>query len=264
MKLVAGSNTSRVCVFLLLVAGLAQAEPVKVRHIEGRIRGFLVLRDEAGGIIASGDLRQLSTGARVTSELSFQFKDGSAHQETVVFSQKGTFRLLTYKLVQKGPAFKRPTELSVNRSTGKVVIHYTDEDGKRETIDEKMEIPDDLANGLVPTLMSDIDSGTQKATLSMLVSTPKPRIVKLEISPAGEETFTIGGSPRKSLRYVIKVNIGGISGVVAPLVGKQPPDTHMWVSVGKAPGFLKSAGPLFEGGPVWQIELASPVWPKGE
>jgi hypothetical protein len=26
---------------------------------------------------------------------------------------------------------------------------------------------------------------------------------------------------------------------------------------------VKSEGSLFEGGPIWRIELASPVWPKG-
>ena len=29
--------------------------------------------------------------------------------------------------------------------------------------------------------------------------------------------------------YVLKVEIGGLAGVVAPLVGKQPPDSHVWI-----------------------------------
>jgi len=96
----------------------------------------------------------------------------------------------------------------------------------------------------------------------MLVSTPKPRVVKLEISPVGEDSFTAAGAAAKAMRYAVKVNIGGISGVVAPIIGKQPPDTHVWIAGGKAPGFVKSEGPLFQDGPIWQIELASPVWPK--
>ena len=85
-------------------------------------------------------------------------------------------------------------------------------------------MPADLANGLVPTVLGDIDSKAQKTTLSMLVATPKPRLVKLEISPAGEDSFFIGGAPVKAMRYLVKVDIGGISGVIAPIIGRQPPD----------------------------------------
>lgn len=233
-----------------------------MRHVEGRIHGFLLLRDLDGRILASGSLVQNANGNRVTAELGFRFKDGSLHQETSVFSQRRQFRLLTYHLVQKGPAFKRPLDMFVNASAGQVKIRYTDDDGEEKTIAERLELPADLANGIVTTLLADIDPKTPKTTLSMLVATPKPRLVKLEISPLGEDSFTVGGSGAKAIRYIVKVEIGGIAGVIAPILGKQPPDTHVWMVHGKAPGFLKSEGPLFQGGPVWRIELASPEWPK--
>jgi hypothetical protein len=43
----------------------------------------------------------------------------------------------------------------------------------------------------------------------------------------------------------VKVKIGGIAGLVAPLLGKQPPDTHVWVLTGDAPAFVKLEGPLY-------------------
>ncbi len=234
-----------------------------MRHREGRIHGFLVLQDLNDQVLASGTLLQYGQGNRVISKLSFRFKDGSVHEETAAYSQNRKFRLLTYHLVQKGPAFKDAMDLSLNTSTGQVTIRYTD-DGKEKTIDERMELPTDLANGMVPTLLADISPSAAKTTLSMLVATPKPRLVKLQISPAGEESFTVAGSGGKAVRYVIKVDIGGIAGVVAPIVGKQPPDTHIWMIGGSAPGFLKSEGPLFPDGPIWRIALASPVWPKAK
>ena len=248
---------------LLPVVSL-RADQVPVRHVEGRIHGFLVLKDLEGNIIASGGMTQVSNGIRVTTELNFHFKDGSTQSETTVFSQRKVFRLLSYRLVQKGKAFKRPTDFSLNTSTGQVTVQYTDEDGKEKTITDRPKLPADLANGMVPTLLGDIDPKTPKTTLSMLVSTPKPRLVKLEISPVGEDSFSAGGSGGKAMKYVVKVDIGGISGVIAPIIGKQPPDTYVWMVGGKAPGFLKSEGPMFDGGPVWRIELASPVWPQRE
>ena len=232
-----------------------------MRFVEGRIQGLLLLRDVDDHILASGSATQVANGGRVTNELIFHFKDGSAHQETAVFTQRRTFRLLTYHLVQKGPAFKRPIDLSLNASTGQVTVHYTD-DGNEKTINERMNLPADLANGIMTTLLANIDAKAPKTTLSMLVATPKPRLVKLEIAPQHEDPFSIGGSTAKALRYVVKINIGGISGVVAPLGGKQPPDTHVWMFGGRVPGFLRSEGPLCDACPVWRIELAGPVWPK--
>jgi hypothetical protein len=248
----------------LLLTGRIAADEVPVRHLEGRVHGFLVLRDLSGDTLASGVLTQLAKGNQVTSDLAFHFKDGSLHQETTVFSQARTIQLLNYHLVQKGKSFKVPMDMSLNTATGQVTVQYAEEDGKQKVITERMKLPSDLANGLVSTLLNDIDFKTPKTTVSMLAATPKPRLVKLEISPAGEDSFSFGGSPGQALHYVVKIEIGGIAGVIAPVVGKQPPDTHIWLVGGKAPGFLKSEGPLFEGGPIWRIELASPVWPKAE
>ena len=87
--------------------------------------------------------------------------------------------------------------------------------------------------------------------------------MKLQIAPRGEESFTTGGAKRKATHYVVKVKSAApFSGLVAPLLGKQPPDTHVWILQGVAPAFVKSEGPLYLGGPSWRIELTSPVWQK--
>jgi hypothetical protein len=248
-------------VVLIAVPGLL-GEMVAVRHVEGRIHGFLVLRDMEDRILASGESIQLVNGSRVTNELILHFKDGSLHQETTVFSQRRAFQLVSYHLVQKGKAFKRSTDMKVNASTGEVTVHSKDENGKETDASEHMKLPADIANGIVPTVLGDIDAKAPKTTLSMVVATPKPRLVKLEISPLGEVPFSVSGSTIKAIKYEVKVDIGGLSGAIAPLIGKQPPEVYVWMVGGKAPGFLRSDGPLFEGGPIWRIELASPQWPK--
>jgi hypothetical protein len=95
----------------LLDPGAMPAAPVAVRHTEGLVHGFLVLRTVAGDTLADGDLIQVARGDRVTSRLVFRFKDGSLHDETAVFSQRHNFRLLSDHLVQKGPAFQHPMEV---------------------------------------------------------------------------------------------------------------------------------------------------------
>jgi hypothetical protein len=250
------------CALLLAVSALP-AEPVTVRHKGGLLHGFLVLRSLDGTLLADGDLTQVANGDRITTRLLFRFKDGSINDETTIYSQRATFRLLSDHLIQKGPAFKRSMETLIDASTGQVTVHYADEGGKEKVLTDKIVVPPDAANGIIPTLLENFGPVPPEATLSMVAATPKPRVVKLAIHPEGQETFSIGGSSYKATKYVVKVEIGGAAGVVAPLVGKAPPDIHIWVTGGVAPVFVRSEGPLSEGGPIWRIELASPVWPQG-
>ena len=101
-----------------------------------------------------------------------------------------------------------------------------------------------------------------ETTLSMVVSTPKPRVIKLKISASGQDSFSAGGSVKKVTHYIVKIDIGGVTGVAAKVLGKQPPPAQMWIAAGDAPVFLKSEAALYQDGPIWRIELASPVWAK--
>jgi hypothetical protein len=229
--------------------------------VEGQVHGFLTLRTLDGALIADGDLTQASHGGAVTSRLVFHFKDGSLQDETTVFSQRGSFHILSDHLVQKGPAFKRQVDLTLNGSTGLAAVRYSDGDGKEKVEDARLEVPPNLANGItVPILLKNLAPGAQSATASMVVATPKPLLVKLAISAEGEDWFVTGGARHKATRYVVKVEIGGVRGVVAPLVGKQPPDAHVWILGGSSPAFVKSEGSACEGCPIWRTELVSPVW----
>jgi hypothetical protein len=244
----------------LLLCVAIEADPMPVRHVQGYIHGFLVLKDMDDKVLASGDLVQLPAGNRVTDTLSLHFADGSLYEETSVFSQNRVYRLLSYKQVMKGPSFKTQETLSLDAG-GNVNIQYTDKDGKQKTVTDKLSLPTDLANGILPTLLTDADPKAE-TTLSMVVSTPKPRIVKLKVSASGQDSYSVGGSGAKATHYIVDIDIGGATGVAAKVVGKQPPPTNMWVAAGDAPVFLKSQGQLYEDGPIWRIELASPVWPK--
>lgn len=253
-------------VALMFAGGLFQtctsfADQVSVRYTEGLLHGFVALRTLEGKTLAVGDLTQVAEGDRVTSKLSLKFRDGSIHEETTVFSQRDKFRVIKYHIVQKGPSFKNPLDTTIDASTGQITGHYRQDDGKEKVLDESLELAPDLANGIVPTLMKNLLASGSQATVSMVASTPKPRLVKLALVPQGEEPVMIGGLHRKAMHFVVKVELGPVAGVVAPLIGKQPPDLHVWILGGEAPVFLKSEGPLYNGGPIWRIELLSPTWP---
>ena len=245
--------------FVLLGANRDPGEAVAVRFPEGITHGFLTVSTLDGKRLGDGDVIQTARGDQVTNRTVLQFKDGSVQEETVVYSQKGRFQLVSDHLTQKGPSFPQPLELSVDVPRGLVTVRYA-ENGALKVVREQMELPPDLANGIVPNVIKNT-SGAAVTVVSMVVAGPKPRLVKLRIAPSGEEPFSVGILSKKAVKYVVHVELGGAAGVVAPLIGKQPPDTFVWVLGGDAPTFVKSEGPFFADGPSWRQEFASPTWP---
>ncbi|HET7617308.1 MAG TPA: hypothetical protein VFK20_02275 [Vicinamibacterales bacterium] len=248
-------------VFLLTGAG-ASAQRIQVRHAEGLVHGFLSLRTLDGKRVADGDLIQNVHDARVTSRLMYHFKDGSLYDERVVFSESGHFAVREYHLTEKGPTFSTPLDMSIDPGSGRVDVRYTDDDGESHVEQDHMDLPSNLANGLVLVILKNLRRGEPLPELSMVVPTPKPRLVKLQLSNGGTVRFSTGGMQREATRYAVHIDIGGFTGLLAKLFGKQPPDTHVWILTGEAPAFVKSEGAMFQGGPIWRTELVSPEWPK--
>jgi hypothetical protein len=158
--------------FLMLTA-LLLADPVTVRRVQGFLHGFIVLKDLNGKILASGDVTQIPSGNHITTTLKLHFRDGSVYEQTAAYSQRKIFQLLSYKEIQKGPAFKKPTVLSFDTTSGNITIQQTGEDAKVKDITKRLDLPADLANGILPTLLSNIDPNAE-TVLSMLVATPEP------------------------------------------------------------------------------------------
>jgi hypothetical protein len=153
--------------------------------------------------------------------------------------------------------------MSIDAANGTASVRYADDDGHEKTETEHLDATADLANGLILTLLKNVQADRLPQSVSFVGATPKPQLVKLKIGVAGRERFSTAGAARTAIHYVLKVDIGGVKGVIAPLVGKQPPDSHVWMLAGPVPAFVKSEQTFYTGGPIWRIELANPVWPHG-
>lgn len=253
------SLLSLLFVTALVWPGVVHADPVAVRHREGTVHGFLVLHTMKGNTLAAGDLTQVIQGDRIVSELIFHFKDGSVDKETTIFSQNRTFRLLSDHHVQKGPSFPHPMDVSINTSTGRVRVHFSN-GGKEKVETHHLDLPVDLANGLLFTILKNIRPDVKETKVSYLAATPELRLVKLAIRPQGEDAFWVAGARHKATQYVLKIELGGLTGAFAALLGKQPKDIRVWILESKAPAFVRMEGQFYQGGPVWKLELAAPVW----
>jgi hypothetical protein len=257
---------SRVAAALALAAGLlgpgtGAADPVKVRLPEGNARGFLVLRTLDGEAIAHGELRQKPAGRVIESLLALRFKDGSVREETTTFSQREVFRLEAYRLVQRGPSF--PTmEVAFDRKSGQYRARVQEKkDGEAESASGPLEMPADLYNGLALVLLKNLPSPAG-VSARLAVFLPKARVITMQLGPEGEERVLVGGEPRKVTRHLVKLEVGGLAGLVASMIGKEPPDLRYWLVDGPVPAFARFQGAMFLNGPVWRLEFAPLEWPR--
>ena len=239
-----------------IVSGILHAEPIPVRCPQGSAHGFLALKTLEGKRIATGDVTQTIRGSRITSRVVFRFNDGSIDNDTTVFSQRGVIRLISDHHIQRGPSFPNPIDVFIDALSGEITSHNK---GGRIT-QEHLDLPADVSNGLPPNLLLNILPSTGETKLSFVAPTAKPRLITVSVKPNGRLPFTIGGTSRKAIDWVLHVELGGLTGVIAPMIGKQPADYHIWILEGTAPAFIREEGQLYEGGPIWCIEQISPTF----
>lgn len=251
----------RIIVVLLaasITPNYVAAEEIPVHHIEGTSLGFLTLRDESGAPIAYGDLQQVVTKNYVMDDLKFKFNDGSFYEEITKFTQHGVFHVISDHLVQRGPSFKQQVDSLIDTASGNVTMSSIDEHGKQKKETKRLDLPPDLANGLLTTIAKNLDPSAPSTTVSMVAGSTSPQIVKVKYSPQPEAIFHVGPVPYKAQHYRLKIEISGVKGKVAPLIGKEPKDIDLWLAKSESPTFLKFRGQMYEDGPIWEMELAAP------
>ena len=245
---------------LALLTG-ASAEPVPARLKQGSGHIFLVIHDENGKTLAAGESLQTVNGDTVTTRTTFHFRDGSLDDETTVFEQRVHLRVLSDDHLQRGPAFPHPMEIHIEAEKGRVTVHEL-ESGK--TAEHDLKIPFDLANGIITQVLQNLPEDAAETEVSYVLPTSKPRLATLVITRAGEDTYELGGERQTAQKLEIKVDLGGLVGVFAGIIGKQPKPTYAWMAGGRVPMFIRIQTQFYEGGPLWTIQQTAPVWPSAE
>jgi hypothetical protein len=255
------ASAAAVLALLLLLFPFVWAEPIPATYRQGSLHGFLALKSQDGKTIAVGDQINTVHGVVVRSELIFRFPDGSIDDEVAVFRQGKTFALVSDRHIQKGLSFPQPLDLAIDAAKGEVTWRET-KDGKSETKSQHMDLPADLANGLLPLAIESFPASAPEMKVSYLATDPNPRLVQLSIKREGEDKVEVGGIGRHAARFRMHIEIGGVAGAIAPLLGKEPSDVFFWATEDAMPVVIKTEGALYLKGPVWTALFTSPVWPQ--
>lgn len=267
-----GDSASESCVkslcrrffpFSILAFALAAAfaEPVPTRFQQGSGHIFLEILDENGKILAVGESLQTVKDDTVTARTTFHFRDGSLDDETTVFDQRVHLRVLTDDHLQRGPAFPHPMEIRIDVEAGRITIHDLESD---KTTSHDLKIPFDLANGIVTQILQNLSPDTAETKVSYILPVAKPRLATLVISRAGEGAYTLAGERQTAKKLEIKIDLGGLAGFIAPILGRQPKPTYAWMAGGSVPMFIRIQTQFYEGAPLWTIQQTAPKWPTEE
>jgi hypothetical protein len=236
----------------LVLCHAVEADSVLVRFTEGVSRGFLTLRSANGDKLADGELLQLLRPRGLESRLVFRFTDGSLYDETVLYSQRRVFELLHYRLIQRGASFPLTLDVSFDRKRARYEVRSRNGTGPEKTLSGQLDLPPDVYNGMTATLLKNLRGGASE-TVHLVAFTPNPRLVKLHLTPAGEEAVRVGDALMTATRYQVKTDLEGFVGFLASLLGRELPVLHYWILGGEVPAFVKFEGPFFMEGPVWRI-----------
>jgi hypothetical protein len=248
--------------WVITLGTAAIAEQIPVRHIPLPEHRFMVVRSEAGKIIAGVEFSQVVQGDEVTMRLTYKFVDGSIDDETTTYKQQGTFRLVRNHHTQKGPFFSKPVDFAVEAATGIATSRTADKNGKIQVESEHVNLPDDLANGFVGTLLLNVAHNTKPFRVGILAPIGGGRLIRILISPEGEQPFQTTGQTLKATVFRIHPELGGIVGIIAPLIGLQPKDVMVWIHEGEEPAVVRVIGQLGGYGPVVSSELEGTSFAK--
>ncbi len=207
---------------LAFLPGIACPDPVRMRHPQGWAHGFVDVTTQEGKRIGVGDLLQRVNKREISSRLVLNFFDGSVDDETTVYTQDREMRLISDHHVQHGPSFPKPTDVLVDAAHSRV--RTQDPSGK--VTEAHFDMPADTYYGLASTVLMNRPPDTQQSKIAIVIGGEQPRLAHLISTPAGKKSYKLGGVQREAYEWIVHIDLGGVAKVVAPIIGKQPPEDH--------------------------------------
>jgi hypothetical protein len=104
-------------------------------------------------------------------------------------------------------------------------------------------------NLLIELVMKNLPVGDSRV-VQIVTFTPKPRFVKMLLTPTAEDPMKVNDAAVIATRFLIRPQLG----LFASLLVTDIPDVKCWILGGEAPAFLRFEGPLYFMGPIWRID----------
>jgi hypothetical protein len=209
---------------LLLVLATPPASAIEVRSTPGALHGFPSMSDEAGVVIADGELAQERRGRRLVVHARWIFGDGRVAEESATFSLASELAQETFAWVEssKGEEQRR---FEVDFSSGRAVS-LVRRDGELQREEEQLDLPRGRSFTGYGTALAvsqlPLEPG-ESAELTFVAFTPKPRTVTLTVRNDGEAHVSAAGRRLLAERFTLHPEIPFPISLFA-----KAPDAHLW------------------------------------
>ena len=166
------------------------------------------------------------------------------HDERTTYSQRGVFRLEAYHLTQSGPSFPG-ADVAFDRKSWPLPGEDARE-GRRARGDGERRVRDAAGSRQrpdAPLAQEHAARGTGHRPAGGVHA--EAALSRMELHQEGEDRIVFAGDPKQAARHLVDLEIGGVTGVVASVIGKNPPDLRYWLALGDIPAFVRFQGAMF-------------------
>ena len=243
----------------LIAFGMAVflARPVRAVELNepgDAIHGYPVLYDLSGKKLASGEFRQWLEGKHLHVVISYKFPDGRSWEENALFRQET-------EIVQEKWSWKESNDGKIQREFEANFVEGTARahiPGQGVDFSDKIEIVSGrtfVGFGFAIALsnLHDRLAKGEKIELIAVGFTPKPRLVKVNVSYAGLDQITLGNHTFRGDNFVFHPEL--------PMLVKwfvHAPDHHIWLTNPAPATFLRWEGPIvLPSDPIIRVDFAA-------
>lgn len=241
-------------VVLVARAAAAPSEPIKLQYLEGDYAGATTIWTEDGKRVQGYvEYRQHRKGDVLTIERTAHFRDGSSDQDTVEARVGPRLETIGGRSVIRDARGKPVVDLTVDVAKRRVTGFYV-EDGKREAVDEEVDIgPGTYWGPLFQLVVKNFDANAAdgKVVVQSIVPTPKPRVIDMEFARDGAATVSRTGGSTKAERITL---LPTVNFLIDPILQRLVPKTEFYVADGDPPSLARFAGPRNYAGQMMRLE----------
>ncbi len=180
---------------IALTGAVSAAQGVAVRSAIGDLHGFPSMSDQAGHVIATGELRQERHGAELAVHITWNFRDGRVVDEFDGFTIDHQLEQTLFSWTEKdGSGVRRRFKVDFKTHHAESSVRGP-EGTEREDTDLDLEPGRAFAGYGVGLAVAEMESHPDQssAEITFVGFTPKPRTVGLEVRRDAPEEVLSGG-----------------------------------------------------------------------
>jgi hypothetical protein len=245
-------------VALVVAASRAAAresdDPIRLAWTEGDVAGLTTILDADGRApIGRVEYWQRRRGDVLTIRRTARFQDGSSDEDHAEAKVGKTLETLRGRTIIRDAEGKPIVDVEIDVAGDRIRGFYLD-DGRRESVDEAADLtPGTYFGPLIFLVLKNFDAnvGDGSVVFRTVAVTPKPRVIGMELSPAGRTSVARAGGKLAVQRYQLRPTVHWL---VDPLIRELAPETYFEVLSGRPPAMVRYLGPRNYAGQEIRIE----------